>query len=197
MKIRSWEENLGRSHTGLIEEVGEIVKNLNKNIKILDIGCGVGDLEAYLFNKGFNNIVGVDISKNALKIAKQKTPHYIFRQQNIEKSLPFGNKKFDVVFCIEVLQHITNPVFVMKEMLRVGKNIIITCPNGFWTEIRPITKGYLQDPNYIHFTEKQLKNVIREIGGKITSFKYFTLGFKFFRNIYPRFFSTGFIVVIR
>jgi len=188
---------LAHSHSGEVEIVYNMLTSLAPNSKILDVGCGYGALEILLFPK-FNNVVGVDVSKEVLKRARANVPKYTYFHVDINKGLPFGDKKFDCVVCIEVLEHIMNPVFAIREMMRVGKRMIIACPNGFWTELRPTTRGYLSVPNYVHFTEKQLKNIIREFGGKIISFKYFTTTkhkfLRCLRNLFPRFFCSSFIV---
>jgi len=194
-----WERFLGYSHSGLVERVAGMLNSFDSNQNLLDVGCGKGNLEIVLSQK-FHNVTGIDISKNAITYAKNRVPEYSYQIMDINKGLKFKDKKFDIVICIEVLEHIINPVFAIKEMMRVGKKVIITCPNGFWTELRPTTEGYKKVPNYVHFTEKQLRNVIRLFGGKILSFEYFTTEkykfIKYLRNIYPRFLSSNFIVTI-
>jgi len=197
MEEKYWEKNLGDSHNGLVEIVAGILeKEMGPSEKLLDVGCGKGNLEILLKDK-FDSVLGIDASKNSIEHARMRSPKYKFSRVDIAKGLPFKDKHFDWVTCVEVLEHIETPVFVIKEMMRVGKNVIITCPNGFWTELRPtIHKGYINVPNYVHFTERQLKNLIKELGGKIVLFKYFSTSWKILRNIYPRFLSTGVIVVI-
>jgi 2-polyprenyl-3-methyl-5-hydroxy-6-metoxy-1,4-benzoquinol methylase len=192
-----WDGILNDSHTGMVETVSAKLSDPKESV--LDTGCGCGNLEKILFKKGFKNVVGIDISKASLEFAKKNYP-FKFLRMDICKGLKFSNKSFDWVVSLEVLEHITNPVFVIEEMMRVGKKVVISCPNGFWTELRPTTKGYLSYPNYVHFTEKQLRNVVREFGGKITSFEYFTTTKGFLgcaRMLLPRFLSTGFVITIK
>ncbi len=48
------------------------IKNLDKNIKILDAGCGTGGLLAYLYKKGFTNLTGFDLSQHAIDFANKR-----------------------------------------------------------------------------------------------------------------------------
>ena len=82
-----------------------------KNKRILDIGCGSGELIENITNDT-KYISGVDISKNYVSICKKKFKQYknikisLFKKDY--KSLNKLNKKFDIVFCNSVVQYFTN-----------------------------------------------------------------------------------------
>lgn len=74
--------------------------------KILDIGCGVGTL-ALFFSKLGANVVGLDISERAIKIAKNaKKENKIKNLKFIVSELTKGKKNFDLLVCTEVIEHI-------------------------------------------------------------------------------------------
>lgn len=111
--------------------------NINKGDFILDVGCGTGRYSKLLAKKGAN-VIGVDFSRNMLKIAKRKVRKAEFKQSDITKRFPFKDKTFDKIICSLVLSHIKNINPVLKEMKRVLKDegfIILTTlhPNTDFT----------------------------------------------------------------
>lgn len=117
---------------GRLDKIVNVIGNLkkNKNIKILDAGCGEGQLLLEIFNRGYKNIYGVDITKIALKQAEKRVKAKL-SLQNLE-DLNFPNEYFDVVICTEVIEHVENYKKVIKELKRILKKnglLIITFPN--------------------------------------------------------------------
>ncbi len=73
---------------------------------------------------------GIDYSEFQLKQAK-KLP-FNFKKCNLEKGIPFSDEKFDVIYCGEVIEHLYNPDFLVKEFNRILKpngHIIMSTPN--------------------------------------------------------------------
>jgi SAM-dependent methyltransferase len=95
------------------------ILNPVKGGKILDIGCGPGNL---LKNAEINGLIpfGLDISMEALKIAKRNSPLSTLLLACGEK-LPFGDDFFDYVTCMGSLEHFTDMNEALKEMIRVSK----------------------------------------------------------------------------
>ena len=124
------------STTGNItEETNEILKELNwKSKKILDVGCGTG-LFSYEAAKKGANVLGIDFSKDAIEIAKNKFEHLNLEYQSIDvKKI---KDKYDVIVSIGTLEHMDNPLQILKlfkKYLKPKGKIIITSPN--WTNPR-------------------------------------------------------------
>jgi len=101
------------------------LKNLHLKSKslILDVGCGTGILFEYLLDK-VEIIVGVDISKNILKKAKEKLEDVdnAFLIQADADHLPFPNRVFDAIFAVTLLQNMPSPITTLKEIERVAKS---------------------------------------------------------------------------
>ncbi|MBU1261749.1 class I SAM-dependent methyltransferase [bacterium] len=109
------------------------LSGLNKEDKLLEIGCGTGYQLPYLI-KRCKEHMGIDISLSSLNEAKKKAPDSLFILTDA-KVLPFKDNSFDVVFCLEVLEHIINPETVLLEIrrtLKVGGRVVVSTPN-WWS----------------------------------------------------------------
>ena len=164
-------EKLYKSKNPLVKMVSvgrldKIVESLpkTKNIKILDAGCGEGQLLLKIFNKGYNDIYGADVTPVALESAKKRIPKAKFSLQDL-KSLNFSDEYFDVVICTEVIEHIRDYNKVISELKReLKKNglLIITFPNEPLCVImriiflrRPIPKDHIS-----FFSVKKMKKLV-------------------------------------
>ena len=105
---------------------------INQNSQVLDVGCGDGILMEFLIKEKKVNIRGIEISKSKVQncIAKGLT----IIEGDAEKDLKqFPDKSFDYVILSQTLQAFLNPEKVINELLRVGKQAIVTIPNfGYW-----------------------------------------------------------------
>lgn len=102
-------------HAGLlaIAEIGKRKK------KILEIGCGEGSKLSQIGLKSAE-LFGVDISEQAIKLAKKKFPKINFLIGDSEK-LPFESNFFDLTYSAFTLEHLENPQKVIEEQIRVTK----------------------------------------------------------------------------
>jgi 2-polyprenyl-3-methyl-5-hydroxy-6-metoxy-1,4-benzoquinol methylase len=98
--------------------------------KLLDVGCALGYM-LILFSKYFK-VYGIDCSRYAINIAKKNIKKGIFKVHNAEESLPFQNHTFDVVTCMDVLEHLKNTDKLLKNIFNVLKDegiLFLTTPN--------------------------------------------------------------------
>ena len=109
--------------------ISELIENKSK---VLDVGCGDGDLMKYLFENKTKDIRGLEISKESVQNCLSKGLPVI--EGNAENDLmQFPNHSFEYVILSQTLQAFLNPEKVIKELLRVGKKAIVTIPNfGHW-----------------------------------------------------------------
>ena len=105
---------------------------INNNDKVLDIGCGNGELLSFL--EKTKNIQGQGIEISHLGVKESVTKGLSVIQGDADEDLvSFTNNTFDVVILSDTLQATHKPKEVLKEMLRIGKKCIICIPNfGYW-----------------------------------------------------------------
>lgn len=104
--------------------------NLSKKTRILDAGCGGGIFGRLLERELGPCIFGVDITKEALKLAKKRGLKV--KKGDLEKRVPFEDEFFDLVVCRQVIEHLFNPDSALDEFYRVLKKggfLFITTPN--------------------------------------------------------------------
>ena len=111
----------------------KIISNLiEKNSRILDVGCGDGELMSFIFNNISQDVRGIEISKTNVQKCISKGLTVI--EGDAESDLfQFPDSSFDFVVLSQTLQAFLNPEKVLDELLRVGKRAIVTIPNfGHW-----------------------------------------------------------------
>ncbi len=103
-----------------------------KGKRILDVGCAAGAMGAAMLEAGALEVVGVEVVADAARRAREKlTAVYGF---DIEKcpELPYPDGYFDVITFADVLEHLRDPVAVLKHLRRYVKNdgaIVCSIPN--------------------------------------------------------------------
>ncbi|XRP97074.1 class I SAM-dependent methyltransferase [Methanocaldococcus sp. 16A] len=134
---------VGIPNSEVLDYIYNIVEYIHKNylssfkkneIKILDLGCGMGEFAVFLSLSGYY-VVGVDMDKEQLKIAK------ILKEENKAKvefintdatKLPFKDEEFDIIICFDVFEHVDDLQPICNEMWRILKNdgvIFLRFPN--------------------------------------------------------------------
>lgn len=109
-----------------MKNLSETISPLESINNIIDIGCGEGFIVNCLNRE---DITGVDISKNALNIAKQKNPGCNFCTGSVY-DLSFKKSSFDLVIATEVLEHLENPEKALQEIRRVSSSYcLFSVPN--------------------------------------------------------------------
>ncbi len=99
--------------------------------RVLDVGCGLGILLEHLSGERH----GVDYDLSVVQVAQQRLGEKASIVCADASVLPYPDAHFEVVICSEMLEHLSDPLPVIREMLRVAKpsgRIIITVPNEFW-----------------------------------------------------------------
>lgn len=167
-----------------------ILNKISKKSLLLDAGCGTGYLTNWLGKKGFTSL-GVDGSKIGIKLAKKnKNKNVNFIYSDIEKIKKRLKNKFDVVFCVEVIEHIFSPREFLSTLETVTKKngyIFISTPyHGYFKNLIIALLGKfdehftaLWDFGHIKFFSKNTLTKLL-IEKKFQIVKYGTVGRTFF-----------------
>ena len=113
-------------------DLNEIQHWIKQDSRILDLGCGDGTLLKFLIDTKQVQGYGLEIDAAQINICIDKGLNVI--EQNLDRGLGnFADKSFDTVLMTQALQTLHFPHLVLDEMLRVGKECIVTFPNfGHW-----------------------------------------------------------------
>ena len=170
--------NLGYKDKTLIKILNDYgVSNRN----CLDVGPGSGRWINFLKNNKSKNIYAVDISDKVIDINK-KNCNKIFKLDFEKKKIPLRNNYIDLVICLEVLEHIRQPDFLLKEIMRLLKKdsiAVFSIPNilSFSSRVRVVLgllpTAIVSDPTHIKFYRK--KDIIK-------IFSIFNIKLKFYSS---------------
>ncbi len=162
----------------------KLLDNFNKRLialiteskagSILDAGCGEGfTLSLLKRSKLGKKLVGIDFEDDALKLAQKINPLLNISKASIY-DLPYKNNEFDLVICSEVLEHLTDPVKAISEIVRVSKKyVLISVPNEPYFMLANFLRGkYLSHwgnhPEHInHWTSSAIKLFAESHGLKV------------------------------
>jgi methionine biosynthesis protein MetW len=118
-------KNLRREHI--------LVANwIKKGSRVLDLGCGDGSFLAALRTEKQVSGYGIEIDPANIEACIKNSVNVL--QTNLDNGLhDFENDSFDYVVMSQTIQAINKPYEVIDEMLRIGKEVIVTFPNmGHW-----------------------------------------------------------------
>lgn len=142
--------------------------NFPNDAKILDVGCGTGAEMAFL--QQYGEIYGVDTSEEMINVCKnRKLSNSIVVSAN---NLPFKNEMFDLVTCLDTLEHIEAEKRTIEEIYRVCKNnghLVLTVPAGqYLFGPYDISAGH-----YKRYSKRYTTKLLTENGFKIIKASYF------------------------
>jgi len=112
-------------------------------LHILDLGAGTGGVSAALAADGKHRVVAIDVVANE-DLRKLRSAVRVEQVIGTADALPFENESFDIVLCLETIEHLPDARTSAREMMRVlrsGGQVMITTP----ARLRFLTKP---DPHY-------------------------------------------------
>lgn len=155
---------------------GAILEQIPQGSVVLDIGCGDGHVASLYCARG--EVHGVDIAPPAVEAAKAAGVRAICHDLN-DLPLPLEAAGFDVVVMTDVVEHVIDPLLLMKEALRLvkpGGRLIVTVPNfarltnrlrmcfGDPVDLLHWSK-YGDEVEHLHwFTKPKLRHLLKQAG---------------------------------
>jgi len=131
----AWEEGLKKGISGYGDlELSRLFfdkLDIEKNSSILEIGCGIGSFLSSIYDIGYCNIVGIDISKYAIEFGKRNSPYLDLRYMNAN-TLKFSGNLFDICFSFDLIEHlenIDNHFKHVRKILKKNGKYIFQTPN--------------------------------------------------------------------
>lgn len=108
---------------------------------LLDAGCGEGLAMSRLGDAIPSDVTGFDVSEDAIARCKEAHPHGTFTVEDIT-SLPYADGSFDLVMCLEVLEHLDRPADALAELARVSRgHLLVSVPHEPWFQLGNLVRG--------------------------------------------------------
>jgi SAM-dependent methyltransferase len=106
------------------------LRSLPEDSPVLEVGCGDASFTTELARYS-RRVTAIDLSAGQIEENAGRFPGIAFRQHDVAEPLPFGDGIFAVVWCSEVLEHLFDPAYALREMCRVlqpGGRLLATVP---------------------------------------------------------------------
>ena len=159
-------------------DLAAIVQWVPDGARVLDLGCGDGSLLRSLWQERAAPGYGVEIDDDNVLACVANDVNVL--QVDLESGLSlFADGSFDCVILSETLQTIHRTEFLMREMLRVGREVIVSFPNfGHWRARFQVALGrmpvsealpyeWYETPNVHHCTIRDFEDLCRRLAVRI------------------------------
>lgn len=134
-RTKSQKRVIGKKNFTYRNLIEILEKYVNDENKILDIGCGSGVISLFLASRG-KQVLGIDISRSSINACREGAKNLGLKEKAVFKVVDFPreklNRKFDIVICSEVLEHIEEDEKAVEEiynLLTPGGLLIISVPS--------------------------------------------------------------------
>jgi SAM-dependent methyltransferase len=134
--------------------ISQQVSATNAN-SILDAGCGEGFATEYVRSQHPNRrFFGLDLDEAALACGRSWHPRIVGNRGDVFH-LPFADNSFDLVLCLQVLEHLSEPGQALRELCRVSKCFcLLSVPHEPWFRLANFLRGknlscWGNDPEHI------------------------------------------------
>jgi 2-polyprenyl-3-methyl-5-hydroxy-6-metoxy-1,4-benzoquinol methylase len=144
----------------------EIVEPLGAE-SVLDAGCGEGETLARLEDVLGERVAAIDILDECVAYTKQRLPHVDASMASVY-ALPFDDSSFDLVVCLEVMEHLDRPAEALRELSRVSRgDLVVSVPYEPYFRLGSLMRGkYVRElgnhPEHVnHWNRRSLPAFLR------------------------------------
>jgi 2-polyprenyl-3-methyl-5-hydroxy-6-metoxy-1,4-benzoquinol methylase len=117
----------------IVEAINEQEKKKSRKLKVIEIGCGNGDIALPIASLG-HQVLGTDVDPPSIQVARRENIFPNARFFVCDGEELSVKEKFDVIIATEVLEHVTEPFKLLagcKELMESDGLLILTVPNGY------------------------------------------------------------------
>ena len=139
----------------------DLIANLvEDNSKVIDIGCGNGELLNFLSKNKNSKIQGLEINQKKVNKCVSKGLSVIQGDADNDLGL-YPEKSFDYVILSQTIQATLEPKKILTELTRIGKRVIVSIPNfGFWkVRLDLLIKGKMPITSKLNSTWFETENI--------------------------------------
>jgi len=139
-KFRSTNPIVERLIDRYFATLGGIIESLTPG-SVLDAGCGEGETIFRLSDLLPRRVAGVDVREDCVAHAKRRLPWVEVSPGNVY-DLDFAARSFDLVLCLEVLEHLDEPARALGELSRVSAgDVVLSVPWEPWFRLGSLARG--------------------------------------------------------
>jgi len=121
-------------------QLGSVVDSLDSG-SVLDAGCGEGETLTRLEGLPRKTTTAIDLSEEAVLHTERRVPWADISVASVTE-LPFDDDSFDLVLCLEVLEHLPEPNAALAELSRVSAgDVIVSVPHEPWFRLGSLLRG--------------------------------------------------------
>lgn len=184
----------------------DICSLVEPNKRVLDVGCATGRIAEKLTKEKKCTVVGIEVNKAMVKIAKKRCSKVIMANVELLKSINFPEKYFDIILFADVLEHCRNSGEILRNLRRYLSDdgyILVSIPNVANWEIRlrlllgkfDYKGGTILDDGHLRFfTLSSIKKLVEESGYKVIEVKVRNAFLTSLGKLFKTFFGWGFVI---
>lgn len=176
---------MGRDETGLRPDLAVIARNIGRGSRVLDIGCGEGDLMEVLERQAGCDARGIEIDPECVERCVARSLSVV--QGDADRDLAdYPDKAFDYAILSQTLQTTERPDLMLEQLLRVGREAFVSFPNFahwrmrlalLWNGRMPVTRhlpvSWYETQNIHHVTVTDFVQLARKLGVTVEQGWYF------------------------
>jgi len=161
--VEYWNNKYGQEYRTNVRKTGierykEIIKHINKNSEILDVGSGFGDFAIFMkeSNVSFKSYTGFDFSNVSINVARKEMPSHYWILGDVHELTTL--KKYNIILCMQTLEHLEEPLKVLRKLYNILDKkglLIITIPD----QLKIVHAEHIWS-----YTQKKIVEILKDVG---------------------------------